>query len=1008
MMKLAPRLFLGLGEMGLMTVEAIAHSVRHLYARLDQSAVTYLNLLSGSAPSRVPAWVLQAQVCDMLKHVQAQPEWLSWLDATYYRDSARQNVSQERQLMRGLFLYELARDGGPYPLLQAQARQLATTPSTQGMTLVYVFGALDEMFTRACLVDVANLVQRAFRSASDSAANMRLIVYLALPQEDAELLVQAQAFAALRELERYATPSGQADNPVLYAVGSGLEAFNAYASRMIDMLRAYPYQDNLPTLWADVVLAQLDPETFSANFVQTEVVNYPAREMLLRQRLEDPYALVSGAYFVQVFSLPLIEVRQRCQRALMEQSLARCLGTTCDEQQQALLQTWIKGALAKQGQRLNVPRLLGWLYEPFDKPNLSLEETLALLYVADTANDPVLADARRLRALQLEWWPQTDSQPNQGLGSHLLRLMRDYFGADFDPQAQDTGHYPLALAAVSQLQVAHLKQAWNSFVEHVLASHGVQPLAVLLRETLRPRVRERLRLVQSWVVLQEKRAKEARWLRDLEIAASTLGSTRNFLGRVTQEAQVFINRCQHAAEALKLLHATRQLERLCQACDSYLQALESALQRWQNVINARSLSAAPEPVMTAPHRLLLVDEAWQARQEALILEARLPAFSDRLAWRWQLNPDSDEGALSLTWDGQALPDDPVLLGRRLEQASDEALRDVSLRLWDDLLVSPDLRQKALKVMRGQLSAAPSWSGQRQAQIVIHHLLLGDWRDQEGYGELAQALRQAVEEVDNRGLYEHGPLHDPSRLVYLRIDEALPLHNLPEVQRLRASYQRQFNDAQPRLHVLAPEVQAVRLEARLSQQGQQVLFNSQLVSLLHHVERVRLFVYAEALGVIQSHYMIDQRERYALILDEQHIWDMGEGGGRLYAIVQFCLAELPIGLQQALRQLWPQGDLLRQAIEWAIVSEAAARAEADQPLDGPHTSTVRLLQTSPLHATDARRVGQEAQALWEYLRARQDEAAQSQRRITRELALLLARVARDLYDEKNRWLNNRLL
>jgi hypothetical protein len=194
---------------------------------------------------------------------------------------------------------------------------------------------------------------------------------------------------------------------------------------------------------------------------------------------------------------------------------------------------------------------------------------------------------------------------------------------------------------------------------------------------------------------------------------------------------------------------------------------------------------------------------------------------------------------------------------------------------------------------------------------------------------------------------------------------------------------------------------------LRQQGQQVMFNSQVVSLLHHADKIRLFVYAEALGIIQAYAMICERERYALILDEQQVWDMGEGGRRLYAITQFCLAKLPVRLQQALRQQWPQGDALHQAIRQAISRESTRRADDLDRLQGPHAYTVRLLQTSSLQASDARRIGQEAQALWDYLHARQAEATQEHNRVQRELALLLAQVARDLYDEKNRWLNNLL-
>lgn len=974
-MTITPAVFIGLGATGARALDEIALGLAQGYGRRALEAVSLLgfDFSERQAPPPVQHLAVQAAIDSQL------PALRGWFEAEP-RDSRR--GMQQRQVARAVFLSFLA-EHSPERLdsfLQTPIRQLLAAYPGQKPVMTHLFAALPDAGA-ALLLDMVNF---AYRALNRQGQETRLIVHLGLPAA-----LKAHDYAALRELERFTISYGDTLH-VMYPPGSGLEDYNAPSSLLIFGVKLYPAGDDLPERWADVLLPQMDGSLtgFAPRYLQTNIANWNAWRDSQIERTGDRYSLYAGSYTTRTALFPLERLRRIWTARLAHDTLRDWLGgaslTATDLWRQRYTPDGVAAAL---------PEVTRWLLQGNRLPvrGLQHEHDIRQVLFESERSSSFLNALRAEHRAALDWLPTSaEFSRSAHLADAVQQIMTLHLGA-LDLRPTDVSPtYAAALAKIAAAQRQRFAAGLDALLWEALhGPPGVRGVLPLLQDEIVKPLKQAAALLRQAVQSRGSQLAREAFSDTLASAARRLATGRRWFSGDSPEQRDFFERARFIAGEIKAYHALDALAGLAEQFHETAAQHLAALNRWRGFLwegddSLLRLTAAEDQAdwSPAPHRLWLVDMAWAEAQYQALKAGHSDAL--RRLLRWQLT-----GTLYLA-DTALTPDDD---GRRLflddwQRIVRQKVDSLTLDLWADYLL-PNNRYRALLPALQAFFSADEAPWFRNPFIRSEALIVPTTLPPEFTATLWAPAGLSDAELLNE---------DPTRIVRYSSAEVFSLAETAGFAQAQQAYRSLSRQQRARLHVLPAEVEAVTWETRARDQlNQSIHFSGSVVALFADSAAMQQFVRLEALGLI--HRAAYAESGYALTLDGQTWW-LSRGSARLPALTRWVFEKgsVPFGRPPHLSER----PLPRQDFEAALQNALAALANErrDPHADESLNRVAGMLQQHGQATTQswARLQAEEASALLDYHQRRLEDAASEPQRDERDLNVVLALMAKVLYDQ----------
>lgn len=1063
-MKTLPTLFVGLGATGIRTLNQAALFIPQAYGIEGLHTVGLLGFGFDKhieLQDNVQHCLISAETGARLNDKVAIRDDIllsQWLDIDYYAGAGRSNhhnTVSERQMGRLMFLEVLRRS--PDLILDVIKRQVSivTNTSNDKIPVIHIFASLDDTESNSILLDIISLIDHVFH---EIAHQKRLVLHLALPSvveqpiTDQTRTALARCFAVMREIQRFLARDDWLTY-VIYPPDSCLGAYNPAFGSPIDAMKTYEPAppDTLSARWIDAMLPLLDPSqsALGTAYQQHNLVNWHSTELSRRSEQDSTLAEpMTGTYLTRAVILPLQVIQSHWTRRLAHDVVANWIGQPLGEAEsfERIQRDWLLDT-----HDVRCPHIAYWAvtmtqqsYNLQTTPHNELEKIL----FSGEKNNPHLNSLRAEYAGLLDWQPdfahtynQTPSITTREFMNVIVSELTENLGpldlvqADVSAYAQTLTHF--IDDAVDRFQKSLMRWLGDAVNDK---HYGVRQLDGLLWT-----IQSRLATLESYlkdVVWRLRRQIENEDFED-EIMRSgrRIVNFKTLFGRTTTELENFMRHAQRISSELKRWYLLEAIYKTIKQLNRIIQQPLSAISRWSGSLwaaaedaNERTMLARlqrlanhPLNVESVPDRYWLSDASWIETRYRLIADAEFDQLRASLAWTWDT---TSELSLWLTEPGEStgssLKANPaVRLSYKQEAVNhnldqwlahvEQSVRSYDLSVADYLRTAPDSRQIKETIRDFLTARAPQEF--YDAAITQHMLLCPQNMSELPDNRFVNELETYFARSDMPLTYTYYGT-DNTRLTRHIAYEAFLMMRMPTYAKTRQAYIDLDARQKLRLHVIPAEVEATRYELQARKRLGHEIFSGNVIALFSRDERMRLFVWLEALQLVRLHaYTVDENRYVLQLTDEngqQEIWWLTgkqNANSRLNAANAIVLSDKPLpygDLEVQITRSLPSVERLQQQIDHTI--EKHSKQRRDYPQKALLWRLVQKHQHNP-HRLDWARITAEAaeiamtyaDEMWDCWRNTPETGTLEERNVCAALAL----IAQKLYDEKLNILRSRI-
>ncbi len=1028
-MSVLPTLLVGLGNSGLNTLNQIASFLPVSYGYDALSKVGMLNF-SFTGADKLVNGVKQCLIShdsQLLRDrmlIRQIPLFNQWLDIDYYTGvgrSNRQDTNYDRQIGRFVLL-EMLRQS-PETVLDPIKQYIES--SLDGfkveLPVTHVFASIEEAESSSILLDLVTLISHVFRV---SGRQTRLLLHLALPNKQLNRDNSrdwACYFAVIREIRRFIVNNNNYSY-MIYPHGSGLEMYNPGAGSPIYSLKTYLFTNyqELVANWTDIILPQLDALSsgMGVRYQQHNIVNWHAgvQNNQVIENVGDS-ELITGTYVTKSVVLPLHKLQPYWTSRLSYAFINEWLGESFDK---TIAIQKLEGDWLLKDTRVKCPYIAYWAlfmaqYATIEKQTLP---ELQDIFFAGNLKNIVLGRDGNENIKIIDWTPpfevvETGISPREYIAI-LETKFEDIFGS-FNVLSDQNNAYVKALNYFTTDIVKNFHGSLLNWVQWALGhGYGIRQLYGLLTDYVDKPLSELEKRLASHVMHSQRNIRSDNLNDQFNRAGRRIIRFKNLLGRKTAELIYFEEVAQYILEKLKGFYTLKAVHQCVLQFKQIIKSLVNEIDHWRKALwepttlhdslLTKLYNAIEQPDLESlENRLWLASSQWVESQYHSMQLALFDNFQSNLSWNI---PSVDTLNLYMNTDNSS----SLQLSSQVDAVEFNVEKVLgSIRSWVekqnislvDYLSSLNEDHKYNEIFNG-LRVLTSPDDFQDSAITQDMLLFPVNIESSSAGYFTNELRFHL--TGDSNVIDILSSSDSTRITRYIAHEMFPLNETSVYETAKSAYSALGPQQRIRLQVLPAEVEAVRYELHIQDlfHTEDILFSSSITALFSHIERLRLFVWLEALQFIKLYAYNITENRYVLQLpsgEGHEIWWLTRSPysrsrlGALNAVVLFNGA-LPYGEEPNIKLPIPL-HTLPQMIDEIIESESQY-----YPVEQSQQRHWKLANRHQHKLEEARAIAMAAQIALDY----RDEMKhhwenESGNEDERNTYAILAVIAQQLYDEK---------